>query len=66
MGTAPIKVLHSFIILFSLCTEYASIAEQLFMSLDIQKTGKADRALCEAVMEQLKTALGSSRNDVRR
>ena len=46
--------------------EYATIAEQLFASLDMQKTGKADKALCDAVMDQLKAALGSSRNDVKR
>ena len=55
-----------FLLVFSLWTEYASVAEQLFASLDIQKCGKADKALCEAVMDQLRTALGSSRNDVRR
>ncbi|KAL8608938.1 hypothetical protein ACOMHN_062687 [Nucella lapillus] len=54
--------------IFTCCVlrEYASVAEQLFGSLDIQKTGKADKALCEAVMDQLKAALGGSRNDVKR
>jgi hypothetical protein len=47
-------------------TEFAAIAEQLFSSLDIQKNGKADKKLCDAVIDQLKAALGSNRNDVKR
>ena len=42
------------------------LAEQLFNSLDIQRTGKANKALCDVVIEQLHTALGSSRKDARR
>lgn len=47
-------------------TDYVKLAEQLFHSLDIQKTGKANKALCDVVVEQLHTALGSSRTDARR
>ncbi|KAK7112815.1 tubulin polyglutamylase complex subunit 1-like [Littorina saxatilis] len=62
----PYDVFRSSIFACCVLREYAFIAEQLFASLDIQKIGKADKALCDAVMDQLKTALGSSRNDVRR
>jgi len=32
----------------------------------MQKTGKADKSLCESTLDQLRTALGSSRKDVKR
>ena len=32
----------------------------------MQRTGKANKALCDVVIEQLQTALGSSRTDPRR
>ena len=38
----------------------------LFDMLDLQKTGKADKNLCEAALEQLRTALASTRTDVKR
>ncbi|XP_076459724.1 tubulin polyglutamylase complex subunit 1-like [Babylonia areolata] len=62
----PFDVFRSSVFTCCVLREYAAVAEQLFASLDIQKSGKADKALCEAVMDQLKTALGSSRNDVKR
>ncbi|KAL4216946.1 Tubulin polyglutamylase complex subunit 1 [Mactra antiquata] len=53
---------------FACCVlqDYVLLAEQLFQSLDIQKTGKANKSLCDVVVEQLNTALGSSRTDARR
>ncbi|WAR09781.1 TPGS1-like protein [Mya arenaria] len=42
------------------------LAEQLFQSLDIHKAGKANKALCDVVVDQLNTALGSTRTDARR
>lgn len=53
--------------LYSSCVaDYVKLAEQLFQSLDLHKTGKANKALCDVVIEQLHTALGSSRTDPRR
>ncbi|PVD37872.1 hypothetical protein C0Q70_00474 [Pomacea canaliculata] len=46
--------------------EFVNIAEKLFASLDIHKNGKPDNVLCEAVIGQLKVALGSSSSDVKR
>ncbi|XP_060605433.1 tubulin polyglutamylase complex subunit 1-like [Ruditapes philippinarum] len=53
---------------FACCVlqDYVKLAEQLFQCLDIQKTGKANKSLCDIVVEQLHTALGSSRTDARR
>ncbi|KAL5020071.1 hypothetical protein ScPMuIL_002963 [Solemya velum] len=46
--------------------DYVQLAEQLFSSLDMQKSGKADKVLCDAVLEQLRMALASNRADPRR
>ncbi|XP_052813863.1 tubulin polyglutamylase complex subunit 1-like [Mya arenaria] len=46
--------------------DYVKLAEQLFQSLDIHKAGKANKALCDVVVDQLNTALGSTRTDARR
>ncbi|XP_035829423.1 tubulin polyglutamylase complex subunit 1 [Aplysia californica] len=53
---------------FTCCVlnDYASLAANLFTTLDIQKTGKADKNLCESTLDQLRTALASSRKDVKR
>ncbi len=47
-------------------SDYAKLSELLFRSLDLQKSGKVDKVLCDAVLDQLRTALGSTRNDVKR
>ncbi|KAK3096164.1 hypothetical protein FSP39_023912 [Pinctada imbricata] len=53
---------------FTCCVlqDYVSLAASLFQALDFQKTGKVDKALCDAVQDQLKVALGGSRLDARR
>jgi len=53
---------------FTCCVlnDFVSMAGNLFTTLDVQKTGKADKALCESTLDQLRTALGSSRRDVKR
>ncbi|GFR82862.1 tubulin polyglutamylase complex subunit 1 [Elysia marginata] len=53
---------------FTCCVlnDYIAMCGNLFESLDVQKTGKADKNLCEAALEQLRTALASSRTDVKR
>lgn len=62
----PYNVFRSSVFTCCVLCEFAAVAGQLFTSLDLQKNGKADKVLCEAVLDQLKTALGSQRNDVRR
>lgn len=62
----PYDVYYSSVFTCCVLREFANIAEQLFVSLDVQKNGKADKVLCEAVIDQLRTALGSARNDVKR
>ncbi|XP_067686411.1 tubulin polyglutamylase complex subunit 1-like isoform X1 [Haliotis asinina] len=54
--------------MFTCCVllDYAKLSELLFRSLDTQNSGKANKVLCDAVLDQLRTALGSSRNDVKR
>ena len=47
-------------------SDYIAMCGNLFETLDLQKTGKADKNLCEAALEQLRTALASSRTDVKR
>ncbi|RUS84851.1 hypothetical protein EGW08_007392 [Elysia chlorotica] len=53
---------------FTCCVlnDYIAMCGNLFDTLDLQKTGKADKNLCEAALEQLRTALASSRTDVKR
>ena len=53
---------------FTCCVlnDFSVMAGNLFMTLDMQKTGKADKNLCESTLDQLRAALGSSRKDVKR
>ncbi|KAH3749476.1 hypothetical protein DPMN_183974 [Dreissena polymorpha] len=46
--------------------DYVKLAELLFQSLDVQQSGKANKSLCDVVVEQLNTSLGSTRTDARR
>lgn len=62
----PFDVFKSGVFTCCVLQDYVKLAEQLFNSLDIQRTGKANKALCDVVIEQLHTALGSSRKDARR
>ena len=48
------------------CTEFASVAKELFSSLDINKNGRVDVTLCKVVLDQLTTALCCCHNDVKR
>ncbi|OWF42078.1 tubulin polyglutamylase complex subunit 1-like [Mizuhopecten yessoensis] len=46
--------------------DYVKLSEMLFKSIDLQKSGKADKVLCETVLDQLRTALASNKSDARR
>ncbi|KAL3854681.1 hypothetical protein ACJMK2_013940 [Sinanodonta woodiana] len=62
----PFDVFRSGVFTCCVLQDYVKLSEQLFGSLDLQRTGKANKALCDAVLEQLNTALGSNRNDPKR
>ncbi|CAG5119092.1 unnamed protein product, partial [Candidula unifasciata] len=53
---------------FTCCVlqDYITIADNLFQTLDVQKSGKADKHLCDVALEQLRNALASSRTDIKR
>ncbi|CAG2186294.1 TPGS1 [Mytilus edulis] len=53
---------------FTCCVleDYLRLVEYLFNSLDFTKTGKCDKAVCDAVLEQLKTSLASNKTDARK
>ncbi|XP_041374849.1 tubulin polyglutamylase complex subunit 1-like [Gigantopelta aegis] len=62
----PYDVFRSAVFTCCVLQDYVALSAHLFDSLDSQKSGKANKVLCDAVLDQLRTALGSSRNDVKR
>ncbi|KAH3749243.1 tubulin polyglutamylase complex subunit 1-like isoform X2 [Dreissena polymorpha] len=71
MECRPYEAIHYDVFrsgVFTSCVllDYVKLAELLFQSLDIQQSGKANKSLCDVVVEQLNTSLGSTRTDARR
>ena len=52
--------------LYIFYSDFVKLSELLYKSLDLHKSGKADKVLCDTVLEQLRTALASNRTDARR
>ncbi|CAL1548621.1 unnamed protein product [Lymnaea stagnalis] len=62
----PFTIFRSTIFTCCVLTDFISMAGNLFFTLDVQKTGNADKNLCTSTLDQLKTALSSSKKDVKR
>jgi len=62
----PYDIFRSSVFTCCVLNDFVSLSSNLFMTLDVQKTGKADKSLCESTLDQLRAALGSNRKDVKR
>ncbi|XP_059162028.1 tubulin polyglutamylase complex subunit 1-like [Physella acuta] len=62
----PYDVFRSTVFTCCVLKDYVGMTGNLFNILDVRKTGKVDKVLCESTLEQLNTALASSQKDVKR
>lgn len=62
----PYDVFKSGVFTCCVLEDYLKLVEYLFNSLDFTKSGKCDKALCETVVDQLKSSLASNKTDARK
>ncbi|KAH9523946.1 Tubulin polyglutamylase complex subunit 1 [Bulinus truncatus] len=53
--------------IFTCCVlnDFLTLSCNLFISLDIKKSGRADRNLCQTVLQQLRASLSTSKKDIK-
>ncbi|ESP04273.1 hypothetical protein LOTGIDRAFT_204984 [Lottia gigantea] len=62
----PYDVFRSGVFTCCVLQDYCKLTENLFQSLDLDKTGKADKILCDTVLQQLNTVLKNTKPDSNR
>ncbi|KAK6166604.1 hypothetical protein SNE40_023257 [Patella caerulea] len=56
----PYDVFRSSVYTCCVLQDYSKLAEKLFKTLDVNNTGKAEKVICDVVLDQLKSVLSSS------